>query len=347
MICPPERICAIQRTFAARWNTNYCIFDLFLKQLANLKLIVAEMETITGDLADLRSLCAVIEHGGITRAARMLGESKGSVSRRITRLEEQLGVKLLNRSSRAVSATAEGRAFYHRSIQALALLDEGATELRNTSLEPSGLLRVTMPVDLGLSIFPPLIAEFLALYPKIQVEVLLNEVVLDLTANQIDVAFRAGNMLPDSTYILHRLTNLSLQLFASPQYLSQHGTPNTPIELEHHSLLLHQWFLSAKPLTFYQGSRSHQVNVRGISMANDFVYLQQMAMLGSGIALIPDFLGKANCQTGKLIQILPQWSIGEPRTLYLLHEGWRLLPAKVKCFRDFIGDQFKTVDFQA
>jgi DNA-binding transcriptional LysR family regulator len=309
-----------------------------------LKLIVAEMETITGDFADLRSLCAVIEQGGITAAARLLGESKGSVSRRITRLEEQLGVKLLNRSSRAVSATAEGRVFYHRSIQALALLDEGATELRNTNLEPSGLLRVTMPVDLGLSIFPPLIAEFLDLYPKIRVEVLLNETVLDLTTNQIDVAFRVGNMLPDSTYIPHRLTDISIQLFASPQYLDRHPIPDTPRDLAHHSIFLHPKLFGAKPLIFDRGDRSHQVTLSANGMANDFFYLKQMAILGAGIALIPDFLGQADCQTGQLVRILPEWSIGPPKTLYLLHEGWRLLPAKVRCFKDFIGDRFKTFD---
>jgi DNA-binding transcriptional LysR family regulator len=300
------------------------------------------METIKGDLEDLRSLCAVIEHGGLTRAAKLLGESKGSVSRRITRLEHQLGVKLLNRSSRAVSPTTEGMTFYHRSIQALALLDEGVTELRNASLEPSGLLRVTMPVDFGVSVFPPMIADFLDRYPKISVEVLLTEVFLDLKTHQIDLAFRIANTLPDSTYILHRLTNLSAQLFASPQYLQQQGTPTAPTDLLHHSMLLHQRY-GTKPIIFSQGNSSIQLNLCARMMANDFVYLKEMAISGVGIALLPSFLGNAGCQSGQLVPILPQWSWSseEQITLYLLHEGWRLLPAKVNCFRDFICDRFK------
>jgi DNA-binding transcriptional LysR family regulator len=298
------------------------------------------METITGDLADLRSLCAVIDHSGITRAAQLLGESKGTVSRRITRLEHQLGVKLLNRSSRAVSPTSEGLAFYHRSKQALTLLDEGVTELSNTSREPSGLLRITMPVDFGLSVFPPLIADFLNHYPQISVEVLLNEAILDLTTHQIDIAFRAGNLLPDSAYIFHRLTTISMQLFASPQYLEKYGMPETPTHLLDHSLLLYYRF-GIKPLIFHRGSNRNQVNVRTSLIANDFIYLKQMAILGSGIALLPNFLVETQCQEGQLVAVLPQWSLGETGTLYLLHEGWRLLPAKVTCFRDFICDHFR------
>jgi len=323
-------------------NKPNCIFSRFLKQLAKLKLVVAKMETIKGDLADLRSLCAVIEHGGVTRAAQLLGESKGSVSRRITRLEQELGVKLLNRSSRAVSPTAEGMAFYHRSIQALTLLDEGVTELRNTSLEPSGLLRITMPVDLGLSLFPPIFTDFLNQYPKISIEVLLDEAFIDLKSHQIDIAFRVASALPDSTYILHRLTNLSGQLFASPQYLQQQGTPTVPTDLLHHSMLLHQRY-GTKPMIFSHGNSSIQVNLCGRVIANDFVYLKEMAISGVGIALLPNFLGNVGCQSGQLVAILPQWSWSreEQATLYLLHEQWRLLPAKVTCFRDFICDRFK------
>jgi DNA-binding transcriptional LysR family regulator len=203
--------------------SNYYIFNRSLKQLAELEPIVSKMETITGDFADLRSLCAVINHGGITTAAQILGESKGSVSRRITRLEQQLGVKLLNRSSRAVSPTTEGMVFYRRSIQALALLDEGATELRNTRIEPSGLLRVTMPVDFGLSIIPQLMAEFLELYPKISIDIMLSEAMLDLATHQLDVALRVGNMPPDSRYVRHHLADPSAKLFASPQYSNRQG----------------------------------------------------------------------------------------------------------------------------
>ncbi len=309
-----------------------------------LKLIVAEMETVQGDLGDLRSLCAVIEHGGLTRAGKLLGESKGSVSRRITRLEQQLGVKLLNRSSRAVSPTQEGMAFYRRSVQALALLDEGATELRDARLELSGSLRVTMPMDLGLSVFPRLIAEFSERYPSISVEILLTETLLDLTTHQIDIALRATKTLSDSTYILHRLiNNLSAQLFASPLYLKQRETIDTVTDLIDHRILLHQRLFGAKPIRFHQGNTSRQVNLSASIIANDFACLKQMALLGAGIAILPTLLCESDCKSGQLVKILPEWSIVEQASLYLLHEGRRLLPAKVTCFRDFICDRFAAI----
>jgi DNA-binding transcriptional LysR family regulator len=305
------------------------------------------METFSGDLADLRSLCAVIEQGSITQAAQVLGESKSSISRRITRLEEQLALKLLHRSSRVVSPTEAGMTFYHRSLQALALLDEGATELRNSHQVPSGLLRVTMPTDVGLSLCLALMADFLKLYPQIQVNVSLTEAILDLKAHQIDVALRAARTLPDSTYIFHRLTSLGFHLFASPQYLATWGTPRDPTELAHHALLLHHRVptIPLYNLPFYQGNRQFSVKLKARIISNDFAYLQQMATLGVGIALIPEFLGTNDAQFTQemslLVRVLPQWEIGERATLYLLHEELRHLPSKVTCFRDFVCDRFR------
>jgi DNA-binding transcriptional LysR family regulator len=301
------------------------------------------MENFSGDLADLRSLCTIIDCGGITRAAELLGETKGNVSRRITRLENQLGVKLLNRSSRAVSATEAGMAFYHRSLQALAVLDEGARELSHSRQAPSGLLRITMPMDLGLSIFPPLMAEFLDLYPEIRLDLVLSEQMLDLKTHQIDIALRVAKTLPDTDYLFCRLMPLSVKLFASSQYLARQGTPDHPDALSQHTILCHQRFPANKSLTFQQENRRISVKVQPLIMANDFTYLKTMAIAGAGIVLLPDYLGRtasvASTQEHRLIPVLSEWSTGESRHLYLLHEGWRLLPAKVTCFRDFIRDR--------
>jgi len=308
-----------------------------------LKWKLIRMEKLSGDLADLRSLCTIIDCGGITRAAELLGETKGSVSRRMTRLEKQLGVKLLNRSSRSVSATEAGMAFYHRSLQALAVLDEGATELSNSRQAPSGLLRITMPLDLGLSIFPPLMIEFLDLYPEIRLDLVLSEQMLDLKTHQIDIALRTAKTLADADYLFCRLMPISLQLFASPQYLNQHGTPHHPDALSQHTVLCHQRFPSNKSLTFQQGHHRILVKFQPRMMASDFTYLKTMAIAGAGITLLPSFLGRTvgcnSMQENSLMPVLSEWSLGESSYLYLLHEGWRLLPAKVTCFRDFISDR--------
>ena len=138
-----------------------------------------------------------------------------------------------------------------------------------------------------------------------------------------------------------------MQLFASPKYLKQRGTPDTVTDLIHHRILLHQQLPGAKPIRFSQGNTSRQVNLSASMMANDFACLKQMALLGAGIAILPNILCKSDCQSGQLVKVLPQWSVGEQASLYLLHEGRRLLPAKVTCFRDFICDRFAAISSEA
>jgi DNA-binding transcriptional LysR family regulator len=296
---------------------------------------------LLGDLADLRAFLAVLNHGGLTSAARRLGETKGTVSRRMTRLEQQLGLKLLQRNSRAVAATEAGLAFQQRVVQALALLDEGATELQDAMLEPSGHLRLTMPTDLGLHLFAAIIADFAAQYPQIRIEVLLTESFLDLAAYQIDIAIRAASSLTDSQYILHRLADAPVQFFASPAYLAQQGTqqgtPNCLADLTHHKLLLHQLYAGSKPLEFSNGRTTQRLKLTAHLQANDFAWLKQMALTGAGIATIPKLLCDPD---SRLVQVLPEWSLANQASLYLLHEGRRLLPAKVTCFREFVRQWF-------
>lgn len=295
------------------------------------------MELLNGDLADLRAFCAVLNHGGLTSAARMLGETKGTVSRRITRLEQQLGLKLLQRSSRAVAATEAGLAFQQRVVQALALLDEGTTELQDAMLEPSGHLRLTMPTDLGLHVFATIIADFVAQYPQIRIEVLLTESFLDLVAYQIDIAIRATSSLADSQYILHRLADVPIQFFASSAYLAQQGNPNCLADLTHHKLLLHQLCAGSKPLEFSNGRTTQRLKLTAHLQANDFAWLKQVALTGAGIATIPKLLCDHDSM---LVPVLPEWSLANQASLYLLHEGRRLLPAKVTCFREFVRQWF-------
>ncbi len=270
-------------------------------------------------LADLRTFCAVLDHGSLTQAARITGESKGSVSRRVTRLEQQLGVQLLKRTSRVVSPTEAGTAFQARAIQALSLLSEGITELRNARLEPSGLLRVTMPVDLGLYIFAPLIADFCAQYPQIQVDVVMTETFLDLATHHLDAAIRATTALVDSQYILHRLANLSLQLYAAPAYLNQKGCPQSLEALAEHRLLLHQTQQQGKALKWCNGGSVQRMALKGQITANDFALLKQTATVGAGIAVLPSLLCETDCRSGQLVPVLPEW--------YLEAPNWTLLTA--------------------
>ncbi|MDP2308553.1 MAG: LysR substrate-binding domain-containing protein [Pseudomonadota bacterium] len=295
----------------------------------------------TYDLADLRAFCLVADVGSITGAARTLGETKGSVSRRITRLERALGVMLLRRSPRRVEATEDGAVYRARAGKALELLDDADTALRDTGAAPSGHLRVTAPIDLGATLLAPIVAAFVAAHPAVSVEMVLTEQVLDFDGHQIDVAFRAAASLPDSSLVAHKLLDLSVGLYAAPAYLEAAAAPEAPDALAEHRLLLHrsahvQGVLHLQPP---HGSVL-SVRVRGSIVASDFSFLRNAALAGGGIAPLPTFLVLDDVAAGRLVRVLPSHgAVGTP--LFLLTQGTRFPSPKVRAFRAFVTEWLK------
>lgn len=294
---------------------------------------VSESGTIRGDLADLRALCLVIDHGSITAAARALGETKGSVSRRVSRLEATLGAALLRRGPRSVSATEEGAAFRARVGSALELLDEAAAALSAGRAAPKGLLRVTGPSDLG-AVIAPVVAGFIDAHPAVRVEVELTQKTLDFEADRIDVAFRAAAVLRDSSLIAHRLLELSLGLFASPSYLARHGAPASPEELAAHRLVLMRFGGSgAQRLTLRRGELDAPLPTRAALMANDNTFVRDATVAGSGIGLLLELHAAPELALGRLVRVLDGWALSARGGVFLLHAAG-LLPEKVRAFRD-------------
>ena len=200
---------------------------------------VDELETMGGSLTDVRAFCRVVELGTLSAAARVLGETKGSISRRLRRLETGLGLSLLARHPRSVTVTGEGQLFYGKAREGLLLLEEGAELARATRSEPRGVLRITAPMDLGQEWLPPIIVDFARQYPQIRVELLLSDQRLDLASHQIDVALRATEGgLPDMGYSARPLTRLTMGWFAAPAYLAEAAPPACPEELHAHALIL-------------------------------------------------------------------------------------------------------------
>lgn len=196
------------------------------------------METFGGSFDDVRAFCAVVEFGTVSAAARLLGETKGSVSRRVSRLERRLGVGLLARTPRAVSPTEEGTAFFERARESLRLIDDAMEAAQAARAEPQGHLRVTAPVDFGMDVLPPLLVRFRALHPAITVELLLDDARLDLAANRIDLALRATpGDLPDMGYRASQVLAFSIDLYAAPAYLDGGAEVGAPADLARHTLI--------------------------------------------------------------------------------------------------------------
>ncbi|WP_437279128.1 LysR family transcriptional regulator [Sorangium sp. So ce375] len=303
---------------------------------------VVKTETVDADLADLRAFCLVVDLGSITAAAKTLGETKGSVSRRITRLEHALGVDLLRRSPRLVQATEDGVAYRMRVGRALELLEDANVAVQQARSRPRGHLRVTAPFDLGLSILAPLSAGFAERFPEISLELLLTEALLDFDAHQVDVALRATASLPDSSLIAHKLQHIEVGLFAAPSYLRKHGAVRRPEDLAEHRLLLAQTARghATIALSARDGRERAELRVRAAISASDFSFCREVALAGGGIALVPAINVRGDLDARRLVPVLKDYAIHGAASLYLVHPGTRLLPSKIRAFRDYLLDAF-------
>lgn len=288
---------------------------------------------------DLRAFCLVVDLGSVTAAARTLGETKSSVSRRLTRLESRVGLTLVRRSTRLVQPTEEGAQYRLRVGRALELLDDATAELQESHAAPRGLLRITAPQDLATLVFAPLLARFAEQFPEVKVELLLTDQALDFDAHQLDIALRASSSLRDSSLIAHKLMDVGMGFVASPAYLAEHKAPRVPEELEHHRLLLMMapgGRLTLPLVRKGEEKASASVRLRPDVLAKDGAFLRQMALAGGGIAILPDVLVQQDISEKRLVRLLPDYRAELNAKLYLLHPSMHFVPPKVRAFRDFM-----------
>lgn len=298
---------------------------------------VSKSETTAPDIADLRAFCAVVDQGSVTAAARTIGETKGSVSRRLSRLERCLGVTLLRRGRGRVQSTEEGAAYRVRVGRVLELLDEASGELRHAMERPHGHLRVTAPHDLATEVFAPQIAEFSRRHPDISLELLLTGTLLDFDAHQVDIALRAAGTLQDSSLIARKLVDVEGGLFAAPSYLKREGKPGSVSDLVRHRVLVLQAPRGNATLTVRRraSKRATRLRLRAAITASDYAFCRAMAVAGAGIAVLPTIVARGDVESGTLVPVLPDHVLFEGTT-YLVYPSARFVPAKVRAFRDFM-----------
>jgi DNA-binding transcriptional LysR family regulator len=302
---------------------------------------VSDPETLVPDLLDLRAFALVVELRSFTAAARRMGETKGTVSRRIARLEKALDIALVRRSPRFVEATEDGVAYRLRVARVLELMADANTSVRKARATPSGRLRVTAPADLANTILAAKIAAFGMRYPEVVVEMEIIDRILDFDVDQIDVALRATRSLPDSQLIAHKLLDLEAIAVASPAYLRQYGTPKRLEHLDQHRLIVSGLGRGKRVVSMQKagGGPSFDVNVRPAVISSEFGFSKEVALADAGIAFVPSVIVTNELRRGKLVHVLPAYVLFGA-ALYLLHHGARFLPPKVRAFRDFMLDAF-------
>ena len=281
----------------------------------------------------------VVESSSFAAAARHFRLSPAMVSRHVQALEEQLGAQLLNRTTRRVSPTEVGQAYYQRVRQILADLEEADRLASDLQATPRGLLRITSSQSFGIRHLAPAIADYLALCPEVQIDVTLNDRYLEIIEEGFDVAIRVGH-LEDSSLIARRLAPIRMALCAAPGYIARHGMPQTPADLARHNCLIYSYAAAQSEWRFIDGAGKEQAaHVAGRLVANNGDVLRTAALQGQGVVLGPTFMLGDDMRAATLVRLLPSFAPPEIG-LYAVYPPGRHLSVKVRSFVDFLVARF-------
>jgi len=290
------------------------------------------------NLTAMASFARVVDEGSFSQAAIRLGLSKSAVSKQVARLEDRLGTRLLNRSTRSLALTEAGARLYERCQRIIAEAEAAELEAGSMQTDPSGLLRVTTGVSFGQLQLAQHLPVLLDRHPRLAIELVLNDRIVDMVEEGYDVALRIAH-LPDSPLIARRLSPVRRILAASPAYLERHGTPATPRDLQDHACLGYSLSTGGTVWTLQgpDGVHLHRYHPRII--ANNGDSLAAMAAAGLGIVHMPTFILCRYLQQGALVQVLPAHE-PSPVGLYAAYPPGRPLAAKVRAFIDFAAATF-------
>lgn len=283
---------------------------------------------------DLEVFVAVVEAQGFTAAAAALGTTVTATSRRVKALEQRLGTRLLNRTTRRLSLTAAGEIYYERVRGILADLRDAEAQLTWLASEPRGPLRITAPMSYGQRRLAPLVAAFARTHPHLQVQLQLDDRTTDIVDQGLDLALRIGYP-QDSSLVARPIAPVARHICASPQYLGTHGTPRTPQDLLGHACLHYSNLSEREEWTLGGPGGPQSVPVRGSFCSNNGEVLCEAAAQGLGIALLPDFIVQDALAEGRLVRVLQGFE-PPPFTLCGLYPSRRFLPARVELFLDFL-----------
>lgn len=291
------------------------------------------------DLGDLQVFSKIVETESLTKAGQSLGLPKSTVSRRVSRLEEHLGVQLLHRSTRAVTVTEDGAMFFEYCMRSLGVLRDGERALQNRQNVPQGVVRIAIPYVLGQSLIGPLLADFLDQYPDVRLVSVLSDDAVGLLRAGFDVALAVGPFA-DSELIAVKLGTTECGIFGAPGYFERKGNPQNHIELPRFDLLAagtvdrrHRWGL-------HKGNRQVSVEFSPRLICNDLILLRQAALSELGIASLPAFLCKRDLAEGRLVDVLPGWHAAD-MTFFALFADPKGVPVRVRSLIDHLAEHLR------
>lgn len=284
----------------------------------------------------MRVFVAVVERNGFSAAAEALGVSTAGVTRQVAALEKRLSTRLLHRTTRRVSPTSAGAAYYAQCVRLLAEFDALEASIGAQALEPSGTLRINAPVSWGIARLGPLLAGYRQRYPQVELDLALSDRLVDMVEEGYDVALRITRE-PSPALIARQLGQARITLCAAPAYLAARGTPSTPQELAAHDCLGYSYWASGNQWPLQGPGGEVRVMVNSILQANNGDVLREAAIAGMGVILQPDFLLEQALADGRLVRVLPDWEV-PPIGIFAVYTSRSHLAPKVRSFIDYLVD---------
>ena len=293
-----------------------------------------------GGLELLAAFVAVADSGSFTEAGTKLGRDASVISRRVSQLEEELGVSLFSRTTRRVVLTEVG-ARYHQRVQGLLEeLSVASREASDIAASPQGLLRVSVPVTFGRQWIAPLLPRFLASHPHIRLDVRSSDRFVDVVAEGFDVAIRVGR-LRDSSLTARKIASYRNLLVAAPAYLEAHGKPRTPEDLKTHACIGFTGYTGWPDWSLSKAGKRKTIRPQGPLVADNSEVVLSAAMAGAGITFTSDWLAGPALREGKLREVLPGWGGKGEGGVYAVLPPGRLVPAKTRLFVDEVARSIK------
>jgi DNA-binding transcriptional LysR family regulator len=287
----------------------------------------------------IRAFTQVVETGGFAAAAREMDLSRSAVNKLVINLENSLGTQLLHRTTRRVSPTETGLAFYERCVRLLADLEEAELAVSRLHDEPRGLLRVNAPMSFGISHLAPAVADFAAQYPDLQIVLVLEDRFVDPIEEGYDVLVRISQVEESASLISHMIAPMPRLLCASPTYLGKQGNLTHPRELSAHSCLHYGYLATGTSWKLAGPDGIHSIPIRGALCSNNGEVLREAALKGLGIALLPAFIIEPHIHDGALAIVLPEYQPPEV-AISIMYPVNRHLSIKVQLFAEFLQQRF-------
>ncbi|WCE32281.1 LysR family transcriptional regulator [Vibrio sp. SCSIO 43137] len=283
---------------------------------------------------------AVVECGSFSSAAERLGMTKSAVSKRISVLEDSLGVRLFHRTTRKLTLTEAGERFSDYARNAYSLAQDGFAALSSYQGKPKGVLKINAPMTFSRLHLVPFIKEFLDTYPDMEVILSMDDKVVDMTEGAFDVGIRIGE-LKDSSLIARKLVDCKSVVCASPDYLKQYGTPQTPQDLTDHNCIYYSLFQAGVEWSFYYDDKKIKVEPKGNFIVNNSDAIAEVLLQGLGICQMPTFIVSDYLSDGRLVPLLEEYSLPD-HAIYAVYPERKHLPEKVKVFIEFMKNKLGT-----